>query len=424
MTRTPVEGSPEPAVLNDSAAVMTELLSDADSDVKEVLQLYDQSMTYEENLCNIESQEISSLEATAAFLGQEARSGASSIQRYRSARTLSDWIIMRIEGLFPQSCLECNESYTLRRTDTPPVRCNYCGGGLHNCAAILAEANTVSSAKSRVWMCNGCLSKHTLERFTSHLPVDPPTINDIPSLSSTRRGSDRDQILGNQSREPAVQTVQEIRVCKFYLQRRCRHGKSGTKLVNGVACRNSHPPLCKKYCNYGTMRVRGCQATDCNRHHPPLCKNSELRHECYKQSCLKQHLNDTRRTKPVRTEDPRPSHGSENVGNQGDRRNRNPSGRSRSRSENQGSGQVNWANNGNARTLNSAQPPQISEPDPAFLEILLDRLRSSIAGIVREELRNRPDPEPSQQFFSQPTQLPPGMGYTISPHPPGIIRTY
>ena len=232
------------ADLNDSAAVMSELLSDAASPVKEVLQVYDQSLGYEDNLMNIESLDIASLEATAVFLGQEVRCGPSNVQRYRSVRTLADWVIMRIKGLFPQKCLECSESYIIRRSDKPPARCNYCGGGLHNCPAILAEARAATGAKSRVWMCSGCLSKHTLDRFTSHLPGDADGSALDPTHNSTRRGSERDQVLGSQSNEPTPQASQdEPRVCKFYLQRKCRHGRNGTKMVNGRACRNSHPPL-------------------------------------------------------------------------------------------------------------------------------------------------------------------------------------
>ena len=400
------------------AAVMADLVSDAVSPVKDVLLAYDQTLGYEDNLSKIESLSVCDLEATASFLGQEARFGSANIQRYRSLRTLADWIIMRIEGLFPQTCLECCESYTIRRTDDPPVRCNYCGGGLHNCPTILEAAGETSRAKSRVWMCNGCLAKHTLERFSCHMPVDTTALD--PTLNSTRRSSGRDQVLLTTQRPEVVQMRsgnEDFGVCKFYVQRRCRHGKSGTKLVNGVACRKSHPRLCKKYCSYGSMARVGCQATDCAFFHPPLCRNSELRHECLKVNCTKQHLKDTRRVRP-------------NTGDSGPQRSRAPAGstnqnrdpRTRSRSGTQGRDGVDQRSGEShqrSRTQSTARF-QDAEPSPAFLDALIDRLRESIAGLVATEVQ-RYQVQPAPPFTaSQQPQLPPGMMFTTSPHPVGL----
>ena len=216
----------------------------------------------------------------------------------------------------------------------------------------------------------------------------------------------------------------ETDVCRFYLQRRCRHGRNGTKLVGGRSCPKTHPTLCKKYCNYGTMRSVGCQNTECNLFHPPLCKNSELRHECYKQSCTKQHLKDTRRI--------RPAEGTiRGTGNERNRRDRNPSTRSRITGQNQGPESGPWSNEpSRTRVPSGAQWSQSqnpgSGPDSAFLEAVLDRLRDSIAGIVRAEMRNRPEQEPDQFYSqnSQPVQLPPGTGHTFSPHQQRGRRLY
>ena len=412
----------DPAIF---AAVLTELKHDARTPVKEVIEVYDPSLNYEENLTNLEAIPASNLEATAIFLGQEVRCATSGVQKYHSVTTLADWIIMRIEGFCPQICSECTETYSVKRNENPPARCYICGGGLHNCAKILAEVRSTAT-KSRIWVCSPCLGKQTLERFTSHLPdggLDP-------SLDSTRRNSNRDQILGRHlsrtveeeitPREDAADPgdqgergVSGTDVCRFYLQRRCRHGRNGSKLVSGRSCPKTHPTLCKKYCNYGTMRSVGCQNTECNLFHPPLCKNSELRHECYKQSCTKQLLKDTRRTRPAEGT-------SRATGNERNRRDRNPSAQSRPTGQNRAPESGPWSSEpSRARVSSGVQwsQSQIQRPgpDPAFLEAVLDRLRDSIAGIVRTEMRNRPEPEPDQ-FYSQPAQLPAGTGYTFSPH--------
>ena len=428
----------DPAVFD---AVLTELKLDARSPVKEVIEAYDPSLNYEENLNKLEAISASNLEATAIFLGQDVRCATSGVQKYHSVTTLADWIIMRIEGFGPQKCSECTETYSVKRNENPPVRCYICGGGLHNCAKILAEVSSSASAsKSRIWVCSPCLGKQTLERFTSHLPDGGPD----PSLNSTRRSSNREHILGRHiSRtpedpegpvvpaDPAGQGepgVPGTEVCKFYLQRRCRHGRNGVKLVNGRSCPKSHPILCKKYCNYGSMRSVGCQDNECNFFHPPLCKNSELRHQCYKLSCTKQHLKDTLRIRPGEGT-------SRGTGNERNRRERIPSAPSRTTGQNQAPDPRPWSSEPSRTRVSSGVHWSQSQnhspgPDPAFLEAVLDRLRDSIAGIVRTEMRNRPEPEPvllPDQLYSQhsqPTQLPAGTGYTFSPHQQRGRRSY
>ena len=425
--------------------ILSELLAEADTPVKEVLQAYDPKLTYEEMLPKIETLPVSDLEATAVFLGQEVKSMTGQ-KKYCSERTLSDWIIMRIEALFPQTCRECTESYTVKRTDTPPVRCNYCDAGLHNCAAILAEAGDKTKTRSRIWMCNDCVSKHTLERFNSHLPDGGPP---NPTLNSTRRSSNREQVLGRQlshqiggggnnnhpggrgNNSPTDEgTASDTEVCKFYLQRRCRHGRNGTTRVGNRTCPKAHPILCKKFCNYGTMRGAGCNVTNCNFFHPPLCKNSERRHECLKQNCTKQHLKDTRRSLPTRVDNEPRNTG--NIGNARNNRDRNPSSWSRGANQASNPESRNWSSEPNRDRIPSRPQwsqdqyrGQSNDPDPAFLDAIIDRLRDSIAGIVRMEMRNRPEREADQQHYSsQPTQLPPGMGNTYSPHHQRDRRSY
>ena len=96
-----------------------------------------------------------------------------------------------------------------------------------------------------------------------------------------------------------VKIERPIKVCQFYLQNRCRHGRQGTKLVNGKACDRSHPAKCRKYCAYGNMKKYGCdKGEDCRYYHPALCKQSKLKHECLKSDCKLQHLRNTRRAVP------------------------------------------------------------------------------------------------------------------------------
>ena len=104
----------DPAVF---AAVLTELKQEARTPAKEVIEVYDPSLNYEENLNNLEAIPASNLEATAIFLGQEVRCVTSGVQKYHSVTALA--IIMRIEGFGPQTCSECAETYSVKMNESP-----------------------------------------------------------------------------------------------------------------------------------------------------------------------------------------------------------------------------------------------------------------------------------------------------------------
>ena len=159
----------------------------------------------------------------------------------------------------------------------------------------------------------------------------------------------------------------------------------------------------------------GCQATDCAFFHPPLCRNSELRHECLKVNCKKQHLKDTRRVRPNQN-DGGPQRSRTTSTNQ------NRNNRARTRSGGQGRDDVDQRSGGtqqSSRTQSNARFEE-TEPSPAFLDALIDRLKDSIAGLVATEVQ-RYQVQPAPPYTaSQPPQLPPGMMFTTSPHPVGL----
>ena len=220
---------------------------------------------------------------------------------------------------------------------------------------------------------------------------------------------------------------EQTKICKFYLQHRCRYGRTGTNLVNGQSCPHSHPAMCKKFCWYGSMKKYGCnKGPACKYLHPTLCKQSELKHECLNPDCKLQHLKNTRRSVPQsETSSVKPATVSTSGRNQ--RRSEVNSGRNQRRSE---------VTTGPAGRM--SQPSGRSEAatiDGDFLDRLFLRLEARLEDLVNSRLKDLSSMTASQgvsgqlPFLTQqssqvipgmPPHLPPGMGYTTSPHLMGV----
>ena len=56
------------------------------------------------------------------------------------------------------------------------------------------------------------------------------------------------------------------KVCNFYINKKCRHGRSG------LECKFLHPKLCYSYLNKGE---EGCKNENCEYFHPVFCKFQE-----------------------------------------------------------------------------------------------------------------------------------------------------
>ena len=73
--------------------------------------------------------------------------------------------------------------------------------------------------------------------------------------------------------------------CMFYLNGKCRHGKSGKSLVGGKTCEFPHPKTCRTFENFG-YKDGGCKARgECDKGlHLNLCKQF-MRGQCERETC-------------------------------------------------------------------------------------------------------------------------------------------
>ena len=297
--------------VKDRKRILKQLQEDASTEVKRLIQAYKPTVKYDTNMKALKRFTDTTLEEAATFFGATPTDGDGN-KRYKNKHTLVDWIIMAIEGMFPQFCGACEATYTVGREEQPRFRCCSCGGGSHNCDPMMAEPKSRTPGFN--WTCFGCDKKNTIEKFAELDIESPPRSAANSKREETLKRKFSFVDLGTESipaeDTPALiedapaptqetKTDRPIKVCQFYLQRRCRHGRSGTKMVNGSACSRSHPAMCRKFCAYGNMKKYGCtQGGKCRYYHPVLCKQSELKHECLKTDCKLHHLRNTRRSQP------------------------------------------------------------------------------------------------------------------------------
>ena len=328
-------------VPDDTSLVIGGLVNAADSLTKKVISAYRFDVVYQKNLEIIRTFDCKHLEAAAMFLGGNPGSKADKTKRYQNRTTLADWLIMRLESLFPCECEGCNEKYCVKLGVNPPVRCFLCNQGSHDCEAM---SGSVGTKPGSTWLCKPCRDKNNrIEPFDTVTSVDdanqsdaeyeekisPKTGRSGKKATKTKKrksnGGKKDQpsqeddmvtpvggvqvLVNTNPEETESETVKvdaEPRVskqsnkfknvCERYLLRDCPHGTKGDKLVDGNTCRKEHPKMCLRFSQYGTTRNHGCnKGNQCPYIHPPLCKDSELARVCSNKDCKKTHLKFTRR---------------------------------------------------------------------------------------------------------------------------------
>ena len=79
-------------------------------------------------------------------------------------------------------------------------------------------------------------------------------------------------------------------VCKFYLQKSCKHGKKGE------GCKYSHPKLCFNFIRRGNRRGGCRKGEQCTYVHPKLCTKALETKTCTNKKCRFYHIAGTKFT--------------------------------------------------------------------------------------------------------------------------------
>ena len=319
-----------------------ELLSRADPISTRILNCYSEPASYKENIKKLVANDAPALETCATFLGFTVRSPDGQ-KLYQNKDILCSRIILKIETLFEMHCDECKELYRNTLDDIPLLTCKACLQGCHNCPEMEKKVDALKQLTDSsllppgsVWMCHGCLEKNDLSlcppktKSQKVPPSQTPEISlpaDISSSSTTpltvepastdnKESDDESEDEYQPANEnpattsevpppapkpttakaPAKTTAAPIKVCKAYRERKCPHGMTGKREINGKKCPHPHPPRCNRYCAYGEDKRLGCRRRDtCKYWHPRLCRESELKRQCFNKDCTFTHLRNTAR---------------------------------------------------------------------------------------------------------------------------------
>ena len=242
------------------------------------------------------------LKETAEFLRIETMDGEGKKLFVKS--TLIRAIIKKIESLLPSRCSECQDVYSVALGEESVINCMKCSRGSHSCEKI-KNFKTLIPTEIPLgfgWLCQVCL--HELKPDAVVLQVDK-TGNTVESESHSHAAPSSiptGQIDPNLIRitESSSQegVVEKTQMCHLYRKGTCPHGLKGNKIVQGNACKYSHPEACQRYMAYGTKDSRGCNPrTTCSLFHPILCRYSLKDRLCTNEKCTFVHLKGTKRKK-------------------------------------------------------------------------------------------------------------------------------
>ena len=336
----------------DSKTILAQLCAQApSSEIRNCLRDYSNDHSFSELVKRFNRQKIGPLTETLAYLKPLClRTNLSDYTKEGIVKNL----ISRIENLLPDTCLICNNEYTIKLDDPPILPCEKCGQESHlDCLKAtlgnLEEELTQESVKALVnpfnlpgWSFN-CLhckkrmipspdadvkasvlkkekrqpqlsqsqaSTHTNEDDASETAVarneTPETAEPAavappnPEIPQAPTAEDNgvesvSNAVGNESQYPPSHPKSFPNICSDYLKNSCSKGGS---------CKKNHPPICQNLIDHGLGSPHGCDGRDCHELHPTICRNS-LRHQrCMNTNCKSFHIKGTARPKKKPSQDP------------------------------------------------------------------------------------------------------------------------
>ena len=258
-----------------------ELLNAADPLRKKVISAYNPSddVKHDANVKKINKTfDAAHLETAAQFLGFTVIKDSNDKKLYKNLSILADRIVLKIESYFTSHCDACDTDYRVHLSDIPLITCKLCLQGCHDCDEMTKrvkpylELDNNSPLPGFAWLCHGCLANNDRSLFGSpevftgsgKTPVDNSKTNDEANRESSKTNVAELPVSSgqNSNHPPATQDI-----CDAYVKRKCAHGLTGKRLVDGKPCPKRHPPRCFRFCENGDhskMNKQGCRfGKDC-----------------------------------------------------------------------------------------------------------------------------------------------------------------
>lgn len=398
--------------------VLGGLLNEADTLSKKVISSYNPSALYKVNLEKMKAHGATYLEACAQFLGFVVRDNDKKL--YQNQTILCDRMILKIESLFDIICDECDTTYRNEVSDEPLIVCRLCMQGCHNCDGMKEKTNAMKDLIDKnllppggAWLCHACLEKNDLSLLpqksqkapTSSADPSAPTLEVIEEETTVEKEGERESPRRGRS-DPSSQQPQTDEncdhmenICRDYVARKCPHGLTGKRVIDGKKCQFNHPPRCRRYCGFGEDKKLGCRrGKECKYYHPRLCRQSEISRSCMNRDCSFVHLKRTKRLPKLSNKPVMPTN-LQNAPKQHEQPNKDP-----------------WpplsqfSRVNSMASLSTPYPPTIenpaaknrkirnnsqSEKDYSFLEKLLENLKDGILSQMDSKIADLRDQMPS-----------------------------
>lgn len=300
--------------------ILTDLCAGAPSqDVRQCLQVYNPANIYTKLKKAFKRLSPNAILDTLVYL---KRPGANALS---TKVQLVEYLLSRIQSLFPEVCPDCDEEYCIGLDDKPLMSCIFCGQGAHDsCAksrvtAVCGKYITITNIKGIVYYCSACSDKVPIDisgksdaqiesenenAVTDQSPDDRHDAHGTPQVlpvPDPETETAQPQPEANRPRPPA-ENGRVKRICPHYRRNQCRFGRAGK------GCSKRHPEPCQRLMKYGNFcdeNLDGCWgAPTCPEFHPRICRSSMAERTCSKPDCTFRHLDDTTHSQPLVHDEP------------------------------------------------------------------------------------------------------------------------
>lgn len=323
----------------------------ADNIVKRVLDVYNVSNTFQDNVNSLGKDATilkDHLTSTLNFLFDLKDDYPDLVAKLQKKRAntkalLANLIVTFIHFAGESNCLKCSTLYAPYRKDNAnsELTCYKCD---RPCHTGCYSDSLIDSENGIVYICSLCLPTIKSTNVVPSLNSAPkePLVN-IPDTESPDKTDDLASDWGDEPEEDdnwtdaktilpkppssgnptdksgTSQNKSTIKskvlydrtktVCKLLIEGTCPHGFSGQK--DGV-CTEYHPPWCHRFTKNGPGGQRGCKygADKCNYFHPNLCQNGLQMKCCFNKDCKLVHIRGCNRSKQPNNNPQNPPSGS------------------------------------------------------------------------------------------------------------------
>ena len=318
----------------DQKAILAQLCAQAPSnEIRNVLREYKHDLSFLDMKKRFEKQRIDPLRDTLAYLKPPYL--RPNLADYTKEGIIKN-LICRVENFLPDTCLTCNQQYTVKLDDPTLLPCEKCGQEAHiDCLREMLgntdEELTQASVKALVnpynlpgwsYSCMHCkkemIPSPNSDVKASVLKKDQPQgaqSNATSSVSTTNAAdiaqeeiaeapipTENQEIDGAEGTHDAV--IVENNPEDQHNQYPPSHPKSFQNICedhakgrcNKNSCEKNHPRICKKLLDNGNTAPNGCDGKTCRNLHPTICRNSLNKNKCLFRSCKYFHLKGTIRS--------------------------------------------------------------------------------------------------------------------------------